>query len=78
MNYKNLLVIIPTRSAAILLLVVGIFSLVALTLYYYAIPPKVYATGGTETVPSVPNMFGVENIDCAIRSGSCDILHGVS
>ncbi len=74
-NYGILLMAIPTRAATILFVVIGIFSLIALTLYYGAITSKVYATGATDNVSSVPNMFNLSNIDCAIHSGPCDILH---
>lgn len=58
----------------ILFIAIGIFSLVALTLYYVEFTSKVYATGGSDSISNVPNMFNLRNMDCAIRSGNCDIL----
>lgn len=69
---------IPSRAAAILFVVIGIFSLVTLTLYYVAFTSNVYATKGADNVSSVPSMFSLGNMDCAFQSGSCDILHDKS
>ena len=74
-DYENPVMAIPTRTAAILFVVIGIFSLVALSLYYVAFTSKVYASAGTESPSKVAYMFSPSNIDCALHSGSCDILH---
>ena len=73
--YKNLLMGIPTRTAAILFVVIGMFSLVVVTLYYSAMMSRVYASGTNDNTSGVPNMFSLKNIDCALHSGPCDILH---
>jgi hypothetical protein len=66
---------LPTRTAAILVVLVGIFLLVAVTINYVAFTSKVYATGnGNYKHSSVPEMFSPGNIDCALHSGSCDLL----
>jgi hypothetical protein len=65
----------PTRAVVILFVVIGIFLAVALTLYHTGLASDAYATGGSGGVSTVPNMFNLSNIDCAIHSGPCDILH---
>lgn len=65
----------PSRAVAILFVVIGIFSLVAITLYYGTVTRDVYATGGSGKVSNVPNMFNARNVDCAIHGGPCDILN---
>ena len=64
----------PSRAVGILFVVIGIFSLVALTLYYGVVMQRVYATGNSVNVSNVPNMFSSRNIECALHSNYCDIL----
>jgi hypothetical protein len=65
---------VAARTVTILFVAIGIFSLVALTIYVSAMTYNaVDATGGS--VASVPSMFNLSNMDCALRSSSCDILH---
>ena len=68
----------PSRAVAILFVVIGIFSLVAVTLYYGVVMQRVYATGGSGNVSNVPNMFSSKNIECALHSNYCDILRDKS
>jgi hypothetical protein len=60
----------PTRAVAILLVVIGMFSLVVLTISFVAATESAYATGSS----NVPNIFSLSNIECALRSNSCNIL----
>ena len=64
----------PSRAVGILFVVIGIFSLVALTLYYGVVMQRVYATGNSGNVSNVPNIFSARNIECALHSNYCDIL----
>jgi hypothetical protein len=69
-------VAIPARTAMILFAVIGIFSLVVLTIHFSAMTSNtVYGAVGTDNVSNVPGMFSSGNIDCALRAGSCDIMH---
>jgi hypothetical protein len=70
---------LSSRTAGIFVAVIGIVLLIAIALYFNAYMSKVYASTGVSGTPiDAMRVFDLSNIECALKSMSCDIMPGNS